>query len=100
MSSNASEIEAVILALLAGAGSGRTVSPTEVARALEPGPRWHRLMPSVRRAAVKLARAGRIVITRKGMPVDASDFKGVYRLGLPMDQSGPGNSAEVLPVSQ
>ena len=40
-------------------------------------------MPQVRRAAVKLALAGRLVIYRKGKPVDPEDFKGVYRLGLP-----------------
>ena len=27
--------------------------------------------------------AGRLVIYRKGKPVDPNDFKGVYRLGLP-----------------
>jgi hypothetical protein len=30
-----------------------------------------------------LALAGRLVIYRKGKPVDPNDFKGVYRLGLP-----------------
>jgi hypothetical protein len=76
-------IETAILALLAAAGAGRTVSPTDAARALEPGADWHLLMPAVRRAAVKLALDGRIVITRKGRPIDPNDFKGVYRLGLP-----------------
>jgi len=32
---------------------------------------------------VDLAQAGRLVIYRKGKPVDPLDFKGVYRLGLP-----------------
>jgi hypothetical protein len=54
-----------------------------VARALKPGPEWHVLMPAVRRAAVRLALDGRLVIYRKGKPVDPNDFKGVYRLGLP-----------------
>ncbi len=40
-------------------------------------------MPQVRRAAIALAMAGRIVIYRKGRIVDPNDFKGVYRLGLP-----------------
>lgn len=77
------DIEAAILRLLEGAGAGRTVNPTDAARALKPGPGWHVLMPGVRRAAVKLALAGRIVIYRKGKPADPNDFKGVYRLGLP-----------------
>jgi hypothetical protein len=76
------EIEAAILRLLAEAGSDRTVSPADAARTIEPGPEWHRLMPAVRRVAVKLALQGRIVIYRKGKPVDPNDFKGVYRLGL------------------
>jgi hypothetical protein len=32
---------------------------------------------------VALARAGKIVIYRKGTPVDPDDFRGVYRLGAP-----------------
>jgi len=35
----------------------------------------------VRRAAVKLALGGRLIIYRKGKPVDPNDFRGVYRLG-------------------
>ena len=44
---------------------------------------WGPLMQPVRRAAVRLMKAGRIVILRKGRPVDPDDFKGVYRLALP-----------------
>ena len=83
MAASPAEIEEALLRLLAQAGAGRTVNPTDVARALEPGPSWHLLMPAVRRAAVALASAGRLVIYRKGNPVDPNDFKGVYRLGLP-----------------
>ena len=50
---------------------------------LTDGSEWHLQMPAVRRAAIKLALAGRLTITRKGKPVDPNDFKGVYRLGLP-----------------
>ena len=76
------EIEATILRLLDERG-GRSVSPTDAARALTDGRDWHLQMPGVRRAAIKLALAGRLVITRKGKPVDPNDFKGVYRLGPP-----------------
>lgn len=76
-------IEATVLRLLSEAGPNKTVSPTDAARAYKPGPDWHVLMPAVRRAAVNLALAGRIVIYRKGKPADPNDFKGVYRLGLP-----------------
>ena len=40
-------------------------------------------MQPIRRVAVALAEAGRVVIYRKGKPVDPRSFKGVYRLGLP-----------------
>jgi uncharacterized protein DUF3253 len=83
MAASAAEIEQALLRVLAQTGAGRTVSPTDVARALKPGPSWHLLMPAVRRTAIALALAGRLVIYRKGKPVDPNDFKGVYRLGLP-----------------
>ena len=82
MPSAASDIEAAILRVVTETGTGRSASPTDAARALDTGPQWHRLMPAVRRSAVKLALEGRIVIYRKGKPVDPNDFKGVYRLGL------------------
>jgi hypothetical protein len=40
----------------------------------------------VRRTAVRMAEAGRIVIYRKGKPVDPRDFRGVYRLGAPRSE--------------
>jgi hypothetical protein len=79
----AETVDDTILRLLDAAGSGRTISPTDVARALGAGPEWNLQMPQVRRAAIALALAGRIVIYRKGRLVDPNDFKGVYRLGLP-----------------
>ena len=77
------EIQATVLRLLDEAGPGHSVGPGDVARALTVGTEWHLLMPAVRRVAIRLAHAGRIVITRKGRPVDPNDFKGVYRLALP-----------------
>jgi hypothetical protein len=82
MPASASDIEAIILRLVAEAG-GKSISPTDAARAIEPGAAWNALMPAVRRTAVKLALAGRLTIYRKGRPVDPNDFKGVYRLGPP-----------------
>jgi hypothetical protein len=79
----AETVDDTILRLLDAAGSGRTISPTDVARAVRAGPEWNLQMPQVRRAAIALALAGRIVIYRKGRLVDPNDFKGVYRLGLP-----------------
>ena len=77
------DIEAAILRLLDEAPAGKTISPADAANALMPGPQWHVLMPGVRRAAIRLALDGRLIIYRKGKAVDPNDFKGVYRLGLP-----------------
>jgi Protein of unknown function (DUF3253) len=52
-------------------------------------------MQPVRRAAVHLMKEGRVVILRKGKPVDPDDFRGVYRLALPGGGSGAGKSASV-----
>lgn len=46
---------------------------------------WREWLPKVRTEAVRLAHEGRIVIYRKGKPVDPDNFRGVIRLGLPRD---------------
>ena len=72
-----------ILRQTAERGAGRSICPSEVARALagggEEGP-WRPLMGPVRRAAAELARAGRIEILRKGKPVPPEAMRGVIRL--------------------
>ncbi len=66
-------------------GPGKTICPSEVARALagDHPDAWGPLMQPVRRVAVALTKQGRVVILRKGRPVDPDDFRGVYRLSLP-----------------
>ena len=81
-------LEGAILALCDNAGAGRTICPTDAAQAYAAargeGPLgWRSYLSQVRRAAVRLAETGRIVIYRKGKPVDPHDFRGVYRLGPP-----------------
>ncbi len=80
-------LQSAILDALHRAGNAKTLSATDVAHALADkvaeGGNWHDLLTPIRRAAVNLGLAGRIVIYRKGKPVDPADFKGVYRLGLP-----------------
>jgi len=63
--------------------SEKTLSAQEIARVVVTDDSWPNLLAPIRRAAVELALAGRLVIYRKGKPVDPTDFKGVYRLGLP-----------------
>lgn len=79
------EIEATMLALVAARGAGKNLDPTEVARAVggDKPDEWGPLMQPVRQAAVRLMKQGRVVILRKGRPVDPDDFRGIYRLTLP-----------------
>lgn len=81
-------LEAVILKMCADAKSGGTISPTDAATAYasargEDDLAWRSHLQSVRKVAVELADAGRLVIYRKGKPADPHDFRGVYRLGAP-----------------
>jgi hypothetical protein len=80
-----SHIEASILELTAARGPDKSICPSEVARALHPGPQadgWQSLLTPVRKAAIRLADAGRIDILRKGRPVPPSDVRGVIRLRI------------------
>jgi len=74
-------IPEAILALTTAAGPGKSICPTEVARALEPEEAaWRPLMGRIRRAALALQAEGRIDILRKGKPVAADAVRGVIRL--------------------
>lgn len=76
-------IEDCILALTGAQGPGKSICPSEVARAVHPGPQaegWQAMMTPVRNAAIRLAKAGRIEILRKGRPVAMDAVRGVIRL--------------------
>ena len=80
----------VIMRLCAERGAGKTICPTEAAKAMADATggdelAWREWLPKVRSEAVQLAHRGRIVIYRKGKPADPDNFRGVIRLGLPRD---------------
>jgi hypothetical protein len=79
------QVETAIFDLLAKVPAGKSVSPEEVARAVDPEG-WRRLLGHVRATAVGLARQNRLEITRHGKPADPDQFKGVYRLRLPQTE--------------
>jgi hypothetical protein len=85
------DVETTLLALLEARGPGKTLDPMDVARALggDHPEGWGPLMQPVRRAAVRLMKQDRVVILRKGRPVDPDDFRGVYRIRLPDRDSTP-----------
>lgn len=72
-------IAACILDRIAARGQGRTICPSEVARALAAD--WRPLMPDVRDAAAVLVAEGRIVATQRRRPVDPRTARGPIRLG-------------------
>ncbi len=74
-------VEATILALLAERAPGRTICPSDAARALAED--WRPLMPEVRAAAYAMADAGRLEVTQSGRVVDGRSARGAIRLRLP-----------------
>ena len=85
MSVSELELERVVLELVEARGPGKTICPSEAARAVAGSdPQvWSRLMPAIRRVAVRLMKSGHVVLRRKGRPVDPDDFRGIYRIGPP-----------------
>ncbi len=79
---DARSLERAIIDVLTQTG-GKTLSAPEIAQKISSDPNWHDLLIQIRREAIALAQAGRLVIYRKGKPADPNDFRGVYRLGLP-----------------
>jgi hypothetical protein len=72
-------LEAAIQQLLAQRGAGKTICPSEAARAVDPA-QWEQLMEPARAAARRLVAQGAIVITQQGSVVDPSHAKGPIRL--------------------
>ena len=79
-------LSALILRLCAERGPGKSICPSEVARAAADDPSdrssWRPLMRPVRAAAAALQDSGQIRVLRKGRPVDIRTVKGVIRLAL------------------
>ncbi len=88
----ANPVRDAILAIAVARGAGKTLCPTDAAKAVSAAD-WRRLLPGVRAEAVRLALEGRVVIYRKGRSVDPETFKGVYRIGLPAPDRKHGEGA-------
>ncbi|MEN0077900.1 MAG: DUF3253 domain-containing protein [Pseudomonadota bacterium] len=78
-------VRAAILRLLKERGPGKTICPSEAARALARDD-WRQLMPAVHRLAADMARAREVAMYQKGRPVGPAEARGAYRLGLPVPQ--------------
>ena len=75
-------IDHAIFALINRRSAGKTVCPSEVARALTDDG-WRDLMSSVIDAAWRLEATGMVVISQHGHPVSRVNARGPIRIGLP-----------------
>ncbi len=75
------QLREAILDLLARRGPGKTICPSEVARAVA-GDGFRPLMATTREVARQLVREGRIEVTQKGEVVDLVSARGPIRLRL------------------
>ncbi len=77
-------LEEVILRLLRERGAGKTICPSEAARAVggEERAAWELLMEPARAAARRLVAADKVVITQGRQVVDPSTARGPIRLRL------------------
>ena len=80
MSDERAEAERAILGLLAQRDPGKTICPSDAARAIGGDDGFRPLMPVVRDAARKLAAEGRIEVTQRGEVVDLDRARGAIRL--------------------
>jgi len=76
---SAAEIEAAIDGLLARRAPGRTICPSEAARAVDPDG-WRARMDAVREVAFAMADRGELEVTQRGAVVDGRAARGPIRL--------------------
>lgn len=79
-----STIQKTILQLLDARGPGKTICPSEVARALAGDTRseWEPLMEPVRAVAATMVEQETLLVTQRGHTVDIATAKGPVRLRL------------------
>lgn len=81
-------VESVIFDLLAKTTAGKSISPDDVAKAIN-AEGWRRELGKVRAVAIGLARIGKLTILRHNKPADPDTFKGVWRMRLPLEGDAP-----------
>ncbi len=77
------DIRAAILGLLDRRGPGKTICPSDAARALAGDEGFRALMAPVRATAAALRAEGALEVTQRGTPVDPATARGAIRLRLP-----------------
>jgi hypothetical protein len=76
-----SRLESCLLALLDERAPGKTICPSEVARAAG-GADWRELMDAVRDAAWRLQATGTVSVLKGGRPVSRARARGPLRIML------------------
>jgi hypothetical protein len=72
-------IRTAIMELLERRGAGKTICPSDAARAVA-GSDFRALMPTARAAAAELVASGEIEVTQRGEVVDLAQARGPVRL--------------------
>ena len=80
--------EEAILSLLAKREPGKTICPSDAARALGGDEGFRPFMQPVRDAARGLVARGELEVTQRGVVVDVDDVRGPIRLRLVRPSSG------------
>lgn len=80
----AGQIRDVLLLMAVESPSGKPIGPDAVARAIAGKDEkvWRRLMKPIKDEAVRLAKDGKVILVRKGKPVDPDRVRGLYRIRL------------------
>ena len=78
----ATQIHDMTLRLLHQRGAGKSICPSEAARALD-ADGWRDLMDAVRDEAASMARRGELVITQGDAVLEPDALRGPIRLRLP-----------------
>jgi len=79
MSSDDLDPRATILKLVAERGPGKTICPSEAARAIG-GAQWREAMPLIHAAAKALAEEGAVELRQGGEPCGTEGIVGPYRI--------------------
>ncbi|MEO1066604.1 MAG: DUF3253 domain-containing protein [Pseudomonadota bacterium] len=82
-SDHGAALQDALITLIEARGPGKTICPSEVARAVagSNAKEWRLLMKPVKAIAVALAKDGKVTIRRKGKIIDPDAIKGIYRIG-------------------
>lgn len=80
----AGQIRDVLLLMAVESPAGKSIGPDAVARAIAGKDEkvWRRLMKPIKDEAVRLAKDGKVILVRKGKPVDPDRVRGLYRIRL------------------